>query len=82
MPRAFPNSPHSQRLKKDETFRALVSRACTEKKVKRYQIANAMQVTPQTLINRMKNPDGMTLAELRRARDFLGWSAEELDAII
>ena len=82
MPRAFPNSPQSQRRVKDENVRALVSRACNEKKVKRYQIASAMHMTPQTLINRMKKPDGMTLAELRLAREFLGWSAEDLDAIV
>ncbi len=82
MPRAFPNSLQSQRRLKDENVRALVSRACNENNVRRYQIANAMRVTPQTLINRMKNPESMTLAELRRAREFLGWSPEDLDAII
>lgn len=82
MPRAFPNSPQSQRRAKDQNFRLLIASAGTEKKIKKNQIASAMNCTPQTLRNRMEKPEGLTLAELRRIRELLGWTAEDLIKII
>lgn len=82
MPRALPNSPQSQRRAKNENFRALVSRANTEKKIRKYQIACAMNCTSQSLRNKMDDPEKITLGELRRICDLLGWTAEDLQQII
>lgn len=80
--RAFPNSPHAIRKSKDETFRFLITNAKYEKKIKKNQIATAMNCTPQTLRNRLEKPESLTLAELRKIAELLGWTAEELAQII
>lgn len=82
MPRALPNSPYSQRKAKDQQFRALISRAGTEDKIKKYQIAGAMRCTTQTFRNKMANPESLTLGELRGIAELLGWGEDELRKII
>lgn len=82
MPRTFPNSPHSQRLKKDETFRALVSRAKDERGIKRYQIAAAARVSKPTFVAKMKNPGDWTLEQLRDIAELLKWTPEDIAAVV
>lgn len=82
MPRAFPNSPHAMRLAKDDKLRALVDKAGYEKKIRKKHIAEAVRCSPASMTNKMKNPETITLGELRRMRELLRWGTDELDQII
>lgn len=80
--RAFPNSPNSIKKAKDAHFRALVGRAHIENKIKKQDMAKAACMTVQSLRNKLDRPETITLGELRRMYDFLGWSLEDLSKII
>lgn len=80
--RVFPNSQHSINKGKDARFRAVIDRARSEDKIKKQQMAKAANISYPTFVERLKNPENITLGELRRLRNLIGISSEDLDAMV